>query len=403
MEFESMNTRQESLLDPIGSLEALDQQRRAFSQLKTELLSRYLQSERSEKKNSTLLILNGWGDYSDLFLETMNGAKLGSAGFNSAKLATRSIAPLVNKKHDISLEGGYFFHLNGNGIVLNPGPGFLARFHSEGRHLWDIHHVIVTNSSPLTSHDIYEIYSLNKELNAQLRSYELPPHVIRFYLHPDAFKTYAPLLKPSLRQERGSVTALEIFQDSQGVEELALSDSVTLAYCNSNHDIHHSLSIKLITLEGDRQIRIGYASQSEATPDISSFLSDCDVVIVGVGDVQFEEIAKMQKRQECPGYVGTCEIIKELQKAKLVIISEQSMLEGDIRLELVRQIRIDTASKANAIPSIFPSEIGIEVELEASTLSTPFGLSNTPLDQVRVVRTRGQFSRLAFINQSSIL
>src|SRR5579871_3364843 len=109
--------------DPIESLESLDEQRRAFSSLKTDLLSRYLQKERAHKEEASFLFLNGFGTYSDLFLDS------------ESKLANRAIAPLVNRRHDISQEGGYYLSLHGQGVVINPGLNFLSRFHSEGGHL----------------------------------------------------------------------------------------------------------------------------------------------------------------------------------------------------------------------------------------------------------------------------
>jgi hypothetical protein len=267
--------------------------------------------------------------------------------------------------------------------------------------------VIVTSANPQHSIDLTEIYTLNKELNAQLRSYDLSPHVIHYHLHPSAFTSHAAILKPSLRQERGTVNSLELFQDSHGIEEISLSPSITLSYTSHQGDPNAPCAVK-ITIEG-ASTSLGFFTGGPTNSYISSLLTACRILLLGIGEVEFEEIAKLHPSTTTIGYTGIQEILSKATQCKLCIISELGMLEGDIRLEIVRQLRIDSKtpeleSNQTSTPQyILPAEVGIGFDLHTLSCSVPGDTTKIPLQNVRVVRTNGQFSRLAFIDSRSIL
>lgn len=379
------------LQDTVAAIDALETQRKAFSQLKTDLLSRYLQKEHAQARETmSLLLLNGWGDYSKRFLQSEEGRQL----------ATESISTLINKQPTLSSIGGYFLNLHGVGIVINPGANFLQRFHAASGHIWDIHHVIVTSANIQHSIDLAELYTLNKELNAQLRSYDLAPHVIHYHLHPAIFTSHAAILKPSLRQERGTVNSLELFQDSHGVEEISLSPTITLSYTSQQGQPQAPCAIK-IAIEGE-QTTFGFYTGGPVTDSIVNLLAACPILLLGIGEVEFEEIAKLHPSKSTVGYTGIQDIVKKAKACQLCLVAEQGMLEGDIRLEIIRQLRMDTFHKPQPTP-LLPTEVGIGFDLQSLACSIPGDKAKIPLQNIRVVRSNGQFSRLTFIDSRSIL
>lgn len=387
-----MNPHHEELSIEIPSpIEAIDRKRRLFSRMKTALFSSYLEKKRTEEKISRLLVLNGWGDLSNaLIVRDPN-----------SQLATSSIGYLMTAKDMPLRTGGYFLQVDGKGIAINPGKDFIERFHRAGYHIWDIDHVIVTDKDPKAFSDIETLWRLNKEVNSLLFEWKLEPHVIRYWLHPTAFDTLSFLLRPIFRQEKGCVNRLETFQDNTSLEMTELSHQMNLWFMRSMSDPSSSLLIRIESAHST-PLSIGFLFHTLYNENIASFFHSATHLVIGAGNILFEEVAKMEPNPNSLGYFGALELIRQLPKETVIVISEMGMLEGDTRLEILKQLELDLEKKSKTSYAILPAEEGLTLHLHERTIVAPGLEEITPIQGLRVVRSSGLFSRLTYIDEASI-
>lgn len=385
-------TQQQELFITIPSpIEAIDRKRRLFSRMKTDLFSNYLEKKRTSDHAPRLLVLNGWGDLSSSFIVRQP----------TSELATSAIAQLMTAKDMALRTGGYFIQLGGKGIVINPGKDFIDRFHRAGYHLWDIDHVIVTDKDAQSFSDIETLWRLNKEVNSLLFEWKLEPHVIRYWLHPTTFDALSFLLRPIFRQEKGCVSRLETFLDSNPIETTELGNELTLSFMRSASDPASPLLIRIETTVGT-PLSIGCLFHVPYNDSIGSFFHTATHVIVGAGNILFEEVAKMEPNIKSLGYHGMHELIRQLPVDTVVLVGEMGMLEGDTRLEIIKQLQLDLKKKSGKTYAILPAEEGLTVHLMEKTIVAPGLEEPTPIEGLRVVRSSGLLSRLTFIDEGSI-
>lgn len=365
---------QESAIPFNAPVEAITRQRRAFSAIRTATLSTYLERQKQKASTPTLVSLSGWGD----------------------RLARKETVHLPyvlvpDAVSTIMRSGGYWLRLGGVGTVINPGLGFLDRFHEAGFHIWDIDHVIVTDSQKSASLDLEPLWNFNKEINSLLKEWQLNPHIISYWLHPEAFERYAGLLHPSSREERHSIQRLQPFPEQNLFETVEFSPKVHLDFCATRN---HTM-VRLRSEE--EQVSVGCLFHAPYEPFQTEFLSSCTAILVGIGDSTYEEISTLEPSQKMLGYAGVAKILKG-SSARLAIISEQDFSAGDTRIESLKTLR-------NEIPSlpILPTEIGAMYHLDSLSMSGPGLHSIVPIGAIRSMRSRGPFSDLTFLDEGSIL
>lgn len=356
--------------------EALNRQRRTFSSMRTSNLSTYLERQKQKCVTPALVTLHGWGDV------------LSNKEHSSILLPYH----LLHNNHDtITRSGGYWLRLGGLGIAINPGKDFLERFHTAGFHIWDIDHVIVTDGNESTSLDVDRIWTFNKKINTLLKEWNLTPHVISYWLHPRSFERYAPLMRPSCREEMACIQRLDTFPDISPFETVDISPKVSLDFCTT----HHQIMLRIRSNE--EQVSCGCLFQAPFEAFQKEFLSECSVLLLGMGTTSFEEISSLEPNNTALGYAGVFNITKAAS-ARLAIISEQGFSDGDIRIEALKQLRKEVPAL-----TILPAEIGATYYLDTLSMIGPGLETATPVDAVRSMRSHGPFSRLTFLDEGSIL
>ena len=411
-------------------IDAIDHQRRLFSGLRTDLFAQYLERDRKSPHHSPKLVaMNGWGD--SLRLITPGSAK--------PKLSKQAIQKLFRGDDSIERWGGYWTFLGGKGIAINPGNHFLQRFHESELHIWDIDHVIITDGNRASSVDLERLWTLNKEINALLRDWGLEPHVIHYWLHPQAFERYATKMRPHFRQEQGTLHRLDIFYDGHPHEKVELSHGLDLLYMSPNHPKDgkkEPISGISSSFETPYAIRLEEKGPSGASSDkaygfllntpwnesLIPFMEGIDVAVLGVGELSFEEIAKLSSDEKGLGYSGALQAVSTLsahaatrsegkKAVPLFLFAEYGMEEGDFRIECIKQLKSDawkklpnsgTVSK-NSL-RVIPAEETLTLSLDTLTLLSAPGLDEPiHVDDLAVFRSQGPFSRLTYINKSNVL
>lgn len=79
-----------------------------------------------------------------------------------------SYTPIIAKDNKISKGGGYFFKLNGKGIVIDPGFNFIDNFKSKGFKFCEIDHIFITHAHNDHTTDLESILTLLHEYNENI-------------------------------------------------------------------------------------------------------------------------------------------------------------------------------------------------------------------------------------------
>lgn len=358
-----------SATDLYTGLEAINRQHRGFQNWKTTALSSYLEHKNRPASPDTLISLNGIG--ADL-------------SQNHTTPSPLELIPhlMPEELADISRSGGYWAYLQGASIVINPGKNFLERFHKNDLHLWDIDYVIITDGSVAPSLDLLRIYSLNREVNRLLNQWHLPPHVIKYLLHKEAFKEFSPLLEPSCREERSFVEMLTTFNDQQAFESLQLNNTLSLEYASADQN---SSSLMLRFLKNNASPILGFVFQEHI--EQQSFLNGCQTVVMRVGKLDSQVLV-----QNAPSEL--------FGNAQLSILSEFDFSEGDVRIESLAILRKGGNLKKT---TLLPSEIGLQINLEEQLILGQGLTEQTPAACVKAHRSNGDFSPLRYIDAQSLL
>lgn len=369
-----------------------NERREKYLQRKQSLFSEYVQKETSCKEQNLFFSLNS--SATTLYSEKKENTPL------SIQDLKNLLSPSLSDTHN----GGYFLRWNQKGIVINPSKEFLNRFCALGHHLWDIDYIIVTSSDLPVELEL--IYSLNRELNNTLVSYEQEPHVISYLLPPKVYAEYAAKLRPQFREERSSLVCLETFQDEYGEERYELRPEIKLWYAKAGSS---SLMIRLELskeIEEMPAVSFGYLTTSSWTHLCSSFFKDCSILLLGFGQTGPEDLEKISTQTSCIGYYGLTQASETLENLQVLLVGEFCLSQGDIRLEIIKKLQQESSQQAEH-QTIFPIEQGFILDLENKYIKTgmsklaPYQFSDC--EKVHVVRCEGMFSPLVYIHKDQIL
>jgi hypothetical protein len=354
-------------------MEGIQRQRRQFVASKTAELSSYLEAKKRSSTGSELIVLNGWGE-----------------------IDNRSrIVPYILKRSvkTICRSGGYWVRTGGIGVVVNPGQDFLSRFHKAGLHIWDVDHVIVTDEE---EGSLESVWAFNKEVNSMLQQWNLSPHIISYWLHPHSYEKHARNMRPTCRAEQGSLHQLEVFCEDDHFESVCLTENVQLDFCRTNPSLGVSSPLQIRLRASDS---IGFLLGGRAKQESHEFLSSCNALVVGIGDVLLEDVSGISQTEGMLGYQGVLSLLQS-SSAKICIVSEFGFTEGDLRTEVIKQLRHDLSDRETVI---LPGEDGVEIFIENLSVRAPGLETLTRAQEVKTFRKSGMYSELVFADTSAVL
>lgn len=314
---------------------------------------------------------------------------------------------------DISADatGGFYLRWNNTGIVVNPGKKFMQHFHKAGLHIKDIDIVLVTHENAETYADIQDIYELNFRLNRASGDQQ----IIHYYLNHNAFRELSILLKPHSKSERNAIHCLELFPESPEVEQIQLRDGILLHYFTTQPQFslastslrnqspspsHLGLRLELSKspLNESSNITLGYISGSWS-PFIEQYLTNCDILLAGIGNTNESDYNKLVHLDDCLGYYGVCSLLEETLP-KLLVCTEFGARDGDLRLELIKKMRSEYADYPT---HILPGDIGLCIDLNTLAVKCSITHEYTTPNQIRIIRSSGIFGMLHYLAPANYL
>lgn len=314
--------------------------------------------------------------------------------------------------------GGHYLRWNGKGIAINPGAEFVTHLHQQGLSIRDIDFVIVTRANLDAYADVKTIYELNNQLNKST----VDAHIIHYYLHHKTYRDLSTILKPTSKLARHTIHNLEMFADSAEVERIEINNDIVLHYFlaspqetfNQHYASQHQAALNASSLGIRLELRrsnhdknplehpfqLGYISGMKWTPLIAHYLGRCDLLLASFGNTSHGDYSKLSYNENSLGYHGTYSLLEEVTP-RLLLLTEFSGREGDIRLEATKKLRQECKSNnrlANYPTTTLPADLGLLIDLK--TLQVKCSVSDTfmPLSQVHVVASAASFGRLQYIS-----
>lgn len=278
--------------------------------------------------------------------------------------------------------GGFYLRMQGKGIVVNPGWDFLKHFHDAGFFVQDIDVVVVTSSAEDNFGDVDGIYRLNYELN--LMSSDL--HVIRYYIHQNAYQKIVSQLRPHFKQERHTIHSLEFYLDSPDMESIALDEDLNLHYfpCQQrtpypgSADESLNLIIEMQDSQGGSPLSVAWL-MGKASPIAMERASDASLLVVD---------GERASADWLPSFPGA------QQKAPAILCCSFNAKEGDRRLQQARQLRHCLQQAPHV--AVLPSDVGMQISLPGLQTACSICNGQTPVSKIKVAKSTDLFGSLFY-------
>lgn len=374
-----------------------------FQRLQKDWVTDYREKAKKNraKHDDLFLVLNGWEQH----------------------LESESNLPhLLQLQQLKKTTGGLYIRWSGKGIAINPGTDFLERLHREGLFVNDIDAVIVTRDTPEAYADLQSIYNLNYQLNRE----QTDLHIINYYLNQRAYQNIARILKPNFKQERNTIHCLDLFLDSPDVEKIQINEEVTLNYFpttwsknnketsdKSEYNAASTYGISLELKQTNRRnlapngsLKIGYISGTPWSPMLAAGLGKCDLLITGIDNTGNADWSRRAYNSDSLGYYGAYTLLEEVTP-RILVCTEFSGAEGDIRLEFTKKMRRDYAQNIPrsglSTPVILPGDTGLYINL--TNLKVRCSFSNTFIEPqgLHIVKLRDFFGKLQYLSSNCLI
>ena len=338
--------------------EACLHQQRQFQTWKTENISAYLSYKKQAVETDSIFF----------------------CGNKPQESSPKNLVDVLLKKKSLTNYGGYIASIRGKTILINPGKQFLHHFHNAGFHIWDIDCILVTDTSEEFYEDLLDIHACNTAINNMLKTWNLPPHVISYYLHEEVYSHLAGKIKPFSREEISCVHSLSLF--SSTIESVELFPQLFLEYQESLEKTIH------VRLTSEKEILFGYTSRPSFDEKDAVFFSPCMLCCFGLHSITSESYLE----PSLATFWDNC-------KSATIVLSEIDLSEGDIRLETLQMIQATASSEAK---TILLAERNLNINLSRMMMNGPGLIKPLPMSSCKTIRKDGLYGPLLYLDASSI-
>lgn len=313
-----------------------------------------------------------------------------------------SSTPIINTVafDTSSVGGGFFLRLNGVGIVVDPGIGFVTLMHQFGIFIDDIDAVIVTHAHIDHNCDVAAISSLlydynrNREKDNKLYSEILgcnlaEAHSIEWYMDSTTLKATKNIL------DEQHVHKLEDYVDHPGSIDTVKNGSVILSAFHTRHikGNRDTFGIKLDFTVSDKYVSWGYTSDTAYFEGLENFFRGCNVLLFNISDIYVKDVRQVTFKQTHLGFAGSIKLLNSV-KPGLALASEFCCTRGDYRHEIVRALR-ETVTSAET--TILPAEVGCKLSADFETIECTICKRDIPTRDVKIIRPREEFGRIQYV------
>jgi len=294
--------------------------------------------------------------------------------------------------------GGLYLNVDGFGVVIDPGIGFVDSMHKQGIFIEDINAVVVTHNHLDHNADIGTISALQHDINryyeSQVKFYKgffrgvnNKKHTISWWLDESTQEVNKEIISES--------TLL-----SQCDRWIEISDKISMAAFETKHMLKgKSYCVKFrISLDG-KEVIIGYTSDTKFFAEIAEFLEESDIIVFNISDIYEKDVRGTKQKNSHLGYDGSVNLLQgERQHFCLAIASEFCCSNGDYRVRVVR--RINEHLRKGRAAHVIPGEVGLKVDIRSKGIYCSHCKRIVPLDFISVVNPEREFGAIRYVCQN---
>ncbi|MCM1288725.1 MAG: MBL fold metallo-hydrolase, partial [Clostridium sp.] len=296
---------------------------------------------------------------------------------------------------DSCVGGGFYFNVGGYGLVIDPGINFVENMHKNKIFIEDIDAVIVTHNHLDHNKDIGTISALQHDLNRYYRqcvafynkyfdNIDFSDHKISWYLDESTKNDTQSYISDSIALGNCK-------------EWSSLSDNLSFMVFETKHIVDGlSYGVKIKIQFEDRELCIGYTSDTGFFPELIEYLEDVDVMIFNISDVYEKDIRGKKAKRSHLGYDGSIKLLKnEKMSYQVAIASEFCCTNGDYRMAVVKKLR-EQADLINE-GSIVVGEVGLQMFLdEMKIVCSKCGIPHQ-LNLIEMASPKREFGKIDYI------
>lgn len=302
--------------------------------------------------------------------------------------------------------GGFYLNINGVGIVVDPGVGFVSSMHNHNISISDINRVIITHNhidhnsdAPILSsllHD-YNRYILANEKIHTLFDKQNQLHSIKWIVDNSSKSALSGKI------ENNNAEVLNDFL-SNPVNIGTDDNPIMLSSIKTEHDSKiDSYGLKLTFSVDNKQMSIGYTSDTIFLDNFQKFFNSLDILILNISDIYSDDIRQFKPKHTHLGYSGSFKLLNCLtEKPTLAIVSEFCCTNGDMREQVVKKL-VDDLRYNGYDKIILPGEVGMEFDLRSNDLRCSICNRFIPLEDITVVNSKHEFGELQFICKNCLI
>lgn len=300
--------------------------------------------------------------------------------------------------------GGLYLNVEGYGIAIDPGIGFVESMHKQGIFIEDVDAVIVTHNHIDHNADVKMLSSLSHDINRYYKQQ------IKFYSR--FFKGIQGkhheikwILDKGTRQntEIDSEDVSEDLGDYKEQKEIVVQKESEIHIDMSVIETKHmtegvSYGLKLAINVGDKGLKIGYTSDTAFFPELVSFFNDVDILIFNISDIYEKDVRGTKSKSSHLGYDGSTQLLTEISEGqfpKLAIASEFCCYNGDYRMRVMRKLVEQVNPKRNL--HILPSEVGLKVSLMNYRIFCSRCKRSVDLETISVIAPEQEFGTIQYV------
>ncbi len=319
-----------------------------------------------------------------------------------------SSTPLVNSVafRSASMGGGFYFRINGRGIVVDPGIGFTTLMHNNNIFIDDIDVVIVTHAHIDHNCDVSALssllYDFNRNREKQTKIYstylncsKVAPHIIDWYLDDTTYDANQTNLDPK------HLHYLSELLDEPRCLFAPECDSLSVVAMRTHHisDSNDSFCLKFMFKLPDRTAIWGYTSDTAYFEQLDTFFSGCDALLLNISDVYVDDIVHSKSKRHHLGFTGCKNLISSI-KPKVALISEFCCTNGDYRIEIVRLLR---EQPPHSDTLILPAEVGCKISIAVQNMECSLCRRHDRVGSMKAVRPQREYEKIQYICADCLL
>lgn len=310
---------------------------------------------------------------------------------------------LKERFHNIPIKGGGFFiKWRGYGIAIDPGINFMENMHGVGLNINDINAILVTHNHIDHNGDLSTI----DDLASQFHKKDLVLYADKGTADECVGRLVNIAKKNRHTVDFGLTREIDI-DDAKNIH-LSVFQTKHIKIDENEYEENISYAVKLSLKDrGDKEIRVGFTSDTCYFSELSDFLYNCDYIIANISETNHKDYSRTALKDTHLGFHGCAQLITDCNNNRAkhyidfnekYIISEFWAGKGDIRKELVRQLRKETQHDL-----VYPGDIGMLFFLDQDTFQCAYCRREEQIENIHIVKQGIDYSPLHSICNECIL